>query len=232
MLGLRIPKDYEAGTVVYLEENNLGDAIDWRDKGVVTGVKNQGQCGSCWAFSSTGALESHHAIKSGNLISLSEQQLVDCDTVDSGCGGGWMDSAFAYSQANPLESEDDYPYVATQQACQYDRSKGQVGATAVHRLAANDNAQLRSALNTGPVSVAIEADQAVFQGYTGGIINSDDCGTQMDHAVLVVGYGDGFWIVKNSWAPNWGENGYVRIADVAGAGICGINQHAVYQDTN
>jgi len=87
-------------------------------------------------------------------------------------------------------------------------------------------------LNTGPVSVAIEADQAVFQGYTGGIINSDDCGTQMDHAVLVVGYGDGFWIVKNSWAPNWGENGYVRIADVAGAGICGINQHAVYPDTN
>ena len=151
---------------------------------------------------------------------------------DGGCNGGWMDSAFQYSAGNHLETEGDYPYVARRQGCQYNAGRGRVGATKIWGVIPNNNQQLWAHLTYGPVSVAIEADRPVFQGYRGGVINSGDCGTSMDHAVLVVGRGDGYWIVKNSWTGSWGEGGYVRIADVDGAGICGINQHGVRPDTN
>jgi len=217
---------------VYLDEENLAASVDWRAKGAVTGVKNQGQCGSCWAFSTIGSLEGHHQIASGKLVSLSEQQLVDCSTVNQGCNGGWMDKALSYTIKNPVESEKDYPYVAVGQKCKYVKSKGIVSAKTVYNVAKNNNAQLKAAVAKGPVTVAIEADQTVYQSYTGGIISSSSCGTSTDHGVLVVGYGEGYWIVKNSWGPSWGEKGFVRIADKAGAGVCGINTDPAWATTN
>jgi C1A family cysteine protease len=142
-----------------------------------------------------------------------------------------MVGALQYAQKNPIERESDYPYKAQNQNCKYNRSKGVVQAKQVFQVPQNNNAQLKAAVNKGPISIAIEADQTVFQFYKGGIISSG-CGTATDHGVLVVGYGDGYWIVKNSWGPNWGEKGFVRIADKSGAGVCGINTGASYATTN
>jgi len=142
-----------------------------------------------------------------------------------------MTLALQYAKANPIERESDYPYTAQNGQCKYNRAKGVVQAKQVFQVPANNNAQLKAAVNKGPVSISIEADQTAFQYYNGGIISSG-CGSQTDHGVLAVGYGDGYWIVKNSWGPNWGEKGYVRIADQAGAGVCGINTGAQYATTN
>jgi len=219
-----------------LESANVSNTVDWRKKGAVNAVKNQGQCGSCWAFSTVGALEGAHWVKTGKLVSLSEQQLVDCSTENNGCNGGSMDLAFAYTETSKLETEASYPYTATDGTCQATDAAGIVGATGYTDVAPNDNAQLLAALNKTPVSIAIEADQGVFQGYQGGILNSADCGTNLDHGVLIVGHGSeggqDYWVVRNSWGPSWGEKGYIRIADVAGQGICGINMAAVYPVSN
>ena len=146
-----------------------------------------------------------------------------------------MDLAFAYTKENPLEAEDNYPYAGVDQDCAADGS-GSVSATGYTDVAPNDRAQLRAAVAQTPVSIAIEADQTAFQGYQGGILNSPDCGTQLDHGVLIVGYGSednqDYWIVRNSWGAGWGESGYIRIADVDGEGICGINMAAVYPTAN
>jgi len=140
-----------------------------------------------------------------------------------------MDLAFEFTQTNPLTTEDAYPYTAQDGTCQ--SVQGVVGATGYTDVPPNDNAQLLAAANISPVSIAIEADQNAFQGYQGGVLNSEDCGTQLDHGVLIVGHGnDGsqdYWVVKNSWGASWGENGFIRIADVAGQGICGINMAPV-----
>ena len=202
--------------------------VDWRQKGAVTPVKNQGNCGSCWAFSTTGALEGYHFVKTGKLLNFSEQQLVDCSGSygNQGCNGGLMESAMKYTAQYGLEQETAYPYTGKDGKCKYDKSK----ATTLNKgyKAANGDSGLEAALKNGPVSVSIEADQAVFQGYTGGVLNSQSCGTNLDHGVLAVGYGtengQGYWIVKNSWGTSWGEKGYVRIARASGKGICGINQ--------
>jgi len=231
MLGSRPKISQIVETPTFLPETNLSASVDWRAKGAVTPVKNQGQCGSCWSFSATGTLEGFHKIKSGNLENLSEQQFVDCSTTSYGCNGGFMVYALQYAQQNPIQKESDYPYTAQNQKCKYQKGKGVVQAKQVFQVPANNNAQLKAAVNKGPVSVAIEADQTVFQSYNGGII-SKGCGTQTDHGVLVVGYGEGYWIVKNSWGPSWGEKGFVRIADQAGAGQCGINTGAQYATTN
>jgi len=234
LLGYK-PSKKTSKNIKKFDTSKLADAIDWRSQGAVTEVKNQGQCGSCWAFSTTGSLEGAHFIKTGQLVSLSEQQLVDCSTENSGCNGGSMDLAFQYTESAPLEPESEYPYTAQDGTCNY-QNDGVVGSTGHTDVPADDDQSLRAALNSGPVSVAIEADQSVFQGYTGGVLNSADCGTQLDHGVLVVGYGDDgsqpYWIVKNSWGGDWGENGYIRIADVDGDGICGINLAAVYTASN
>merc|ERR1711990_666081 len=211
---------------------------DWRTEGAVTPVKNQGQCGSCWSFSTTGALEGAHFVATKNLVSLSEQQFVDCDTVqDQGCNGGLMDNAFEYAETHPVMTEASYPYIARRNTGQAAKCTqiAQDGIVSVKSY--NDVGQtaedMKAALNQSPVSVAIEADRSVFQGYYDGVITSSSCGTQLDHGVLAVGYGvlDGepYFLVKNSWGPSWGDQGYVRIGQ---NNICGILQAASYPITN
>jgi cathepsin L len=175
-------------------------------------------------------MEGHYQIQFGKLFSLSEQQLVDCSQAqgNEGCNGGWMDSAFQYVEGIALEQEADYPYEAVDDTCRADKTKGVVKVDSFVDVAPNDPDQLKAAIAQGPVSVAIEADTFVFQFYSGGILNDEGCGTNLDHGVLAVGYGseDGqeYFIVKNSWGAGWGDSGYLKIANDGkkDAGICGI----------
>lgn len=158
--------------------------------------------------------------------------------LNHGCNGGMMDLAFMYTESHPLETEADYPYTATSGLfkCKYDKTKGVVSAQSHTDVTKNSSSQLMAAVAQQPVSIAIEADQPVFHQYTGGIISGSSCGTQLDHGVLIVGYGaeagQKYWIVKNSWTAQWGEQGFVRIAIEDGAGVCGINMNASYPNTN
>ena len=184
---LRRPKNY-----VDLPKAS-SDSVDWVSKGAVTPVKNQGQCGSCWAFSTTGSFEGAYQVATGNLVSFSEQNLVSCDTVDDGCSGGLMDNAFGWIKSNGgLCTEDDYPYTSgsgSSGSCKTSCSKAAT-LTGWSDVKQGDEDALKSAVEKGPVSVAIEADKSVFQLYSGGVFTSaEQCGTQLDHGVLVVGYG-------------------------------------------
>ena len=209
------------------------DSVNWVTAGAVTGVKNQGSCGSCWSFSSTGAMEGAWFIKSGNLLSLSEQELVDCDHLGSnGCNGGSMEGAFEWYKSNKTELESDYGYTAKNGTCKETSYTGQFNSTGYKTVTANSSSALMASIQTGPTSVAIEADKRTFQSYTSGILNSSLCGTNLDHGVLAVGYGtengQAYYLVKNSWGTSWGDNGYVKIANNGdGAGICGIQMAAV-----
>jgi C1A family cysteine protease len=206
-------------------KRSVPTSVDWRSKGAVTGVKDQGQCGSCWAFSTVGAVEGIHAIKSGNLVSLSEQELVDCDTNgQSGCNGGNMQGAFSWIVKNGLCTEAAYPYHALDSSCKKDKCTAAAHITGHNNVANNENA-LIAAIAAQPVSVAIEADQQGFQFYTGGVFDGV-CGTNLDHGVLAVGYGSNYYIVKNSWGANWGESGYIRM--IRGRNQCGIDIDASY----
>jgi C1A family cysteine protease len=212
-------------------DKNAPVAIDWRDKGVVTSVKDQGQCGSCWTFSATGAIESAWAISSGELVDLAEQQLVDCATGikygSHGCNGGQMEGAFKYVIENGQCSLESYPYAATNGNCQ--KCTPVVSVFSCYDIKANDQVSLKAAVGLQPVAIAIEADTRYFQSYSGGILTSTSCGTNLDHGVLITGYGEEngqkYWLVKNSWGTTWGENGYVKIArseSTNDVGVCGI----------
>ncbi|EGD76061.1 cathepsin [Salpingoeca rosetta] len=211
---------------VWLDGPNAG-SVDWRQKGAVTPIKNQGQCGSCWSFSTTGSVEGAHAIATGNLVSLSEQQLVDCSGSfgNQGCNGGLMDNAFKYIISNGgLDTEQDYPYTARDGVCDKSKeSKHAVSISGYKDVPQNNEDQLAAAVEKGPVSVAIEADQQSFQMYSSGVF-SGPCGTNLDHGVLVVGYTSDYWIVKNSWGASWVTRGgchsgeqAVRIEGISGS---------------
>jgi len=215
----------------------LPASVDWREKGAVSPVKNQAQCGSCWAFSATGSLEGAWQIATGKLVSLSEQQLVDCSKRfgNQGCGGGDMDAGFKYAEQAAMCTEASYPYKARNGVC---RASGcvagipQGGVVGFKDVQADDANALMDAVAQQPVSVAIEADKSVFQLYRSGVL-SGQCGSQLDHGVLVVGYGShngqDTWIVKNSWGASWGMNGYaLLLRGKGGSGECGITSQASY----
>jgi C1A family cysteine protease len=203
---------------------------------MVSEVKDQGSCGSCWAFSTTGSIESAFKIKNGSDILLSEQQLVDCTISygNNGCNGGLVEYAYHYLENVPLETEAQYPYSAKNLKCSAAAMSGDVSVTDFKEVERFSPTQLAQALTLGPVSVGVDASGLGFQTYKSGIIKKF-CGTSIDHAVLAVGYGtednDDYWLVKNSWGAKWGENGYFRVLrDMTknDEGMCGIQQTPTY----
>nr|XP_056700051.1 procathepsin L-like [Euleptes europaea] len=212
--------------------------VDWRKKGYVTPVKNQGHCGACWAFSATGALEGLLFNKTGKLVSLSEQNLIDCSGKlgNHGCHGGYITRAFEYVRENGgINSEDAYPYLEKEGFnCRYNPQERAANCTSQVEVQRGSEAALEQAVaTTGPVSVAVDAHSFFFHFYKSGIFSSIFCSNVVNHAMLAVGYGtsqeDGkeYWILKNSWSENWGEQGYMRL--VKGAGNhCGVANQASY----
>jgi C1A family cysteine protease len=237
--GIKSQKSYLRGDNLihsYTSEDvmSLPSNVDWRNKNAVSEVKNQGSCGSCWSFSTTGGLEGIYSITNGKLVSFSEQQLVDCDhNGDHACNGGLMTNAFDWIKQNKgLCTEEDYPYFSgdtkkagtCQTTCKNAPNSDLTGYTEVRE---NDKNALMTALAKQPVSVAIQANQPAFQLYKSGVFSAK-CGDDLDHGVLAVGYdstgSDPYWIVKNSWGSSWGMNGYILLAmnvDQA-SGQCGI----------
>lgn len=224
------------------------ESLDWRVNGAVTDVKDQGSCGSCWSFSTTGALEGAYQIKTGVLKSFSEQQLVSCDNHengghgDKGCNGGLMDNAFSWiGQNNGLCTESDYPYTSGDtrkdgecyKTCTEDRLSD---VKSFVDVTPNSDEALMDALMKGPVSIAIQANQRKFQMYKSGVLKGSECGDDLDHGVLVVGWGvqndTPYWIVKNSWSSSWGLDGYILLERETnannGSGTCGILACASY----
>lgn len=231
------PMPEEDKQYVDLPEVQMNGGVDWRSHNAVTPVKDQGQCGSCWSFSSTGALEGAHSIKTGKLLSFAEQQLVDCSTANYGCNGGWQYKAFKYFESHDAILESNYKYTAKDGTCQYSsKSKTNVEVSTYANVRADNVDQMKAAVAKQPLSVSIEADKSVFQSYSSGIFNSSKCGTSLDHAVLVVGYGSSgsteYWIMKNSWGKSWGESGYMRMEIESGKGVCGVQMEPLYPTSN
>jgi len=215
-------------------DNIISHSVDWRERNAVTEVKNQGECGSCWSFSSTGSIEGINAINFRRLHNASEQQLMDCSTEEGnkGCEGGMMDNAFKYViNNNGLCSEEDYPYQGEQGQCQENQCNNVVNISDYSDVEQNNEHILMRAVSQQPVSVAIQANISSFKFYKYGVYQDPQCGDQLDHGVLIVGYGTDrfqgldYWIVKNSWGPEWGDNGYIKILrnyDQSESGMCGI----------
>lgn len=227
-----------------LPTNDLPEDFDWREKGAVTAVKNQGSCGSCWSFSTTGALEGAHFIATGELVSLSEQQLVDCDhecdpeernSCDSGCNGGLMNNAFEYAlKSGGLQREVDYPYTGRDGQCKFDKNKIAASVSNFSVVSVDEDQVAANLVKNGPLAVGINA--AFMQTYVGGVSCPYICSKHlMDHGVLLVGYGSSaysvirlknkpYWIIKNSWGENWGEEGYYRLCrGPHSKNVCGID---------
>lgn len=209
-------------------------SVNWVTAGAVTPVKNQGQCGSCWAFSTTGSVEGAWKIAGHSLVSLSEQQLVSCSTQNYGCNGGWPYVAMQYIINNKgITTETNYPYTAKNGVCNK-TAASQVAATisSYKQVTSNNYQALATAVAQQPVSVLVDAGGADWQSYGGGIVTDTNCGTSLDHAVLAVGYDMGnsppYWLVKNSWGTSWGISGYIKLAVVAGNGICGVQMSCYY----
>lgn len=218
---------------------DIPDTVDWRTEGYVTAVKNQGQCGSCWSFSSTGSLEGQTFKKTGRLPDLSEQNLVDCTKSygNEGCRGGWMDNSFKYIRDNHgIDSESGYPYYARELGyCYYNVKYNTATDTGFYDLPSGDENALKIAVATvGPISIAIDATHPSFTSYRSGVYIEPLCGNglaNLDHAVLIVGYGtengEDYWLVKNSWATTWGDAGYIKMARNRN-NQCGVATKASY----
>ena len=215
---------------VSVNSNGAPDSWNWIDQGVLGPIKDQGYCGSCWAFSTMGNIEALNTMKTKEYIALSEQQLVDCDTeYDMGCDGGLMEYAFQYLIDNGCMSQEDYPYVGYDDTCKYDKDKVVVRIKDWKMLETQDEGEIKEFLyDNGPLAIAINADP--FQYYTEGIIDEDEwsCDPEgLNHGVVLVGYGSengvDFWIIRNSWGDYWGEQGYCRVA--RGKGTCGVNTY-------
>ncbi|PWA95675.1 peptidase C1A [Artemisia annua] len=236
---LRFPSD--AGKAEILPTDDLPRDFDWREHGAVTEVKDQGTCGSCWSFSTTGALEGANFLATGKLESLSEQQLVDCDhecdpesqgSCDAGCNGGLMNSAFEYTlKAGGLMREKDYPYTGNDTgSCKFDKNKVVASVRNFSVVSLDEDQIAANLVKSGPLAVALNA--VYMQTYVGGVSCPYVCSKRLNHGVLLVGYGAAgysetrktkkpYWIIKNSWGPEWGENGYYKICK--GHNVCGVD---------
>ena len=231
------PEMYKPDNFVQLESQPILGAVDYRNGNCLNAVQDQGQCGSCWAFSATASMETAYCQAHGSLGKYAEQELVDCVKLCFGCNGGNAALAWNYLKTHAEMTEASYPYTARDGTCQYSSSNNTgVNATATNNVTPEDPAAMKTALDTTIMSVAIQANQLSFQLYSSGIFTNTNCGTQLDHATNVVGWGTSgtmdYWIMRNSWGQSWGENGYMRLEIVAGAGLCGIQMQPQFPTTN
>lgn len=214
------------GNQVTVEVNHaLPTSYDARSYGLVNSVRDQRQCGSCWAFATVAVMEAGYKKAHGTLPQLSEQQLVDCDPNDSGCSGGWPERAFKYLKSSGLMKRSEYAYTARKGTCKYVSSKGIAKVKQIQSIRANAANIMNAVYTYGAVAVALDA--AKFNSYSSGIMNGAGCSKRPNHAVTVVGWGQTsstpYWIVRNSWGTSWGESGYIRI--IRGNDACGIEDY-------
>ncbi|XP_059284256.1 ervatamin-B [Lycium ferocissimum] len=237
--GYKEPKQtrQQAATNVTYDISKLPVSVDWRKKGAVTKVKDQKKCGSCWAFSAVAAVESINQIKTGKLVSLSEQELVDCDVYseNQGCNGGFMENAFDFIMKHGgITTEKNYPYIGKDQKCNTTKAKQHAVTISGYEQVPDNEDALQTAVVKQPISVAIDAMGYDFQLYSGGIYSGIFCGHMLNHGVTLIGYGveddEKYWLVKNSWGSYWGEDGYIKIKRGSNdnKGMCGIAMQASY----
>nr|XP_004243398.1 ervatamin-B [Solanum lycopersicum] len=233
-----IQEQKDINNVTSYDISTLPIGVDWRKDGVVTPIKDQKSCGSCWAFSAVAAIEGINKIKTGKLVSLSEQQLMDCDVYsdNQGCNGGFMESAFDYIMENGgITTSKNYPYIGKEQKCNTKKAKQHEVRISNYEKVPPNEESLQVAINKQPISVAIDASGYNFQLYSRGVF-SGYCGNMLNHAVTLIGYdveennGEKYWIVKNSWGTMWGESGYMKIkrGSSDNGGMCGIAMQASY----
>ena len=227
LTNLEVPADRETFSFDTVNVGAVPTSYDWRTKGAVVAVNDQMQCGSCWGFSAVGAAEGAHYIKHMNLISPSEQELVDCDNMDGGCNGGWPNRALYWAKSNGgFMTETVYPYKGVRSTWAFKSPKVVTKVANVFKFEGRQPAKMQEYLMTyGPLSIVLDASK--FNSYLSGIMTATGCSTySVNHAVLLVGWGvdsitsTNYWIIKNSWDTSWGESGYVRLVRGVNACIC------------
>ena len=215
----------------FLQDYQVPSYWDWREHGIVNEVQNQGSCGGCWAFATVANLEGIYARRNGYLPKFSEQQLIDCDPYNSGCDGGIMASAYEYLKGTGIQSANTYPYIEYAGYCSYDQSQANAIVADYVSAGTTDEEYIKEMLyTTGPLAITINAD--LLQYYTGGVlsVSIEECPYAPSHGVNLVGYGTDengvdYWLIRNTWGPDWGEAGYFRLA--RGYGLCGVNMYVI-----